>query len=609
MGARLRGVLAARSPEVERALDVARVDRFVTWALWGQFAVLVAVEVARTLLLPARPLLAPAAALVVAYLAALGPALLRPADGRGAWRFLAAGALAVQSLALLTIADGAGIAHAFALVSILAAALWADWRVPVFVAAVHILHHAIAFPLAGPALFPASPDRGLGFALDLVALTGTAIVAGLAAESTQAAIRSVAVAQRRMQDERDTHATLLRQIEEERERLRVVLGSIPAGVVLAVPAPEAPLDPEPYRVVLANDGLARLIRHPFKTGGRLAQYASFAGYRPDGSAYGGREWPIARSLIEGEVVAGEEIRLQRADGSQASVIAHSAPVRDPTGRVTAAVMVLLDVTERKEAERAVATSRRAAEEREKVSGLAALVGGVAHEVRTPLTYIQNNLELVRVRLRRESDKNVAIEPLARDVDRLVREATDGVDRITRLVSNLRQVTRVEPGPRVAESLDRSVAAAIDLFAATHRATVTLETDLRPSAPVLVDRAQIQQVVLNLLANASEAMPRGGRIRVTTGDVDGWAVLTVEDEGPGIPVENRQRLFAPFFTTKEEGMGLGLSISRGIVEAHGGTIDFQTVLAQGTVFRVRLPPAAPQQAAASAPRPRLRISGR
>jgi len=102
--------------------------------------------------------------------------------------------------------------------------------------------------------------------------------------------------------------------------------------------------------------------------------------------------------------------------------------------------------------------------------------------------------------------------------------------------------------------------------------------------------QIQQVLLNLLTNAVDAMPTGGSLRVETGMADNTVFLRVADSGPGIPPEARVRIFEPFFTTKEqgEGTGLGLAICRQIVEAHRGTIEVTDTPGGGATFEIRLP---------------------
>jgi signal transduction histidine kinase len=133
-----------------------------------------------------------------------------------------------------------------------------------------------------------------------------------------------------------------------------------------------------------------------------------------------------------------------------------------------------------------------------------------------------------------------------------------------------------------------VGVAVDLYRATHRGKVQVQTFLEPTAPIEMDRLQIQQVVLNLLENAGEAMPGGGLALVATRGVNGGAELVVEDSGTGIPRESLPRIFDPFFSTKQDGTGLGLAIVRRIVEAHGGSISVHSQVGRGTSIRVFLP---------------------
>jgi two-component system NtrC family sensor kinase len=124
--------------------------------------------------------------------------------------------------------------------------------------------------------------------------------------------------------------------------------------------------------------------------------------------------------------------------------------------------------------------------------------------------------------------------------------------------------------------------------------VTIEKHLEAGIPdVLVDPDQIQQVFVNIILNAAEAMTKGGRLTIRSWvPPDGQSVLvSIADTGPGIPESVRERIFDPFFTTKEHGTGLGLSISYGIVEQHGGTVSVDSALGKGSTFTIQLPASA------------------
>jgi signal transduction histidine kinase len=252
------------------------------------------------------------------------------------------------------------------------------------------------------------------------------------------------------------------------------------------------------------------------------------------------------------------------------------------------VTVLASALARRRAEQELEAARHQVAMSEKLSTLGTLVSGVAHEIRTPLTYVTNNLFLVRQRLEQAARTRPELRELVDDVAQYGAAALDGVARIDRLVDDLRRFAkRDEAGPVDADLRD-VVGVAVDLFRATRRGRIDVRADLRPVSSLLVDTGQIQQVVLNLLNNAAEAMPSGGVVCVTTREVPGGGEIEVADEGEGIAPDVEARLFHPFFTTKSEGTGLGLSICQRIVESHGGRIRFESRPGRGTTFFVFLP---------------------
>jgi two-component system, NtrC family, sensor kinase len=158
--------------------------------------------------------------------------------------------------------------------------------------------------------------------------------------------------------------------------------------------------------------------------------------------------------------------------------------------------------------------------------------------------------------------------------------------IDRLVEDLRRFTT----HRVGETVDADLrdVVAVDLFQATRRGRIEVQADLASVPALPVDRGQVQQVVLNVLNNSAEAMPAGGPVRIATRAVPGGGEIEVEDHGTGLPPEVEAQLFRPFFTTKPDGTGLGLSSSQRSIEAHGGQIRYQTRPGEGTTFVVFLP---------------------
>ena len=228
---------------------------------------------------------------------------------------------------------------------------------------------------------------------------------------------------------------------------------------------------------------------------------------------------------------------------------------------------------------------------EKLSSVGLLAAGVAHEVNTPLTGIASYIQL----LLDDTPSDDARAGLLRKVEKQVFRASD-------IVNGLLNFSRGGDQAFHPTDLNAAVEEAIGLFEPHLRNTrILLERDLAADLPpVRGIRREIQQVVVNLLLNARDAMPRGGAIRVTTRCTGAGVELLIADTGRGIPTEHLHRIYDPFFTTKGvgRGTGLGLSVTYGIVRKHSGSIDVSSAAEQGTVFTISLPAAEePARAAA------------
>ncbi|HUR69665.1 MAG TPA: ATP-binding protein [Candidatus Thermoplasmatota archaeon] len=305
----------------------------------------------------------------------------------------------------------------------------------------------------------------------------------------------------------------------------------------------------------------------------------------------GRRNAIMDAIFAGGVLHAEDDAFVREDGRLVPVSFAASPLF-AEDKVCGAVLAFHDITERKRAQAEIEASRRQLVQTEKLSALGTLISGVAHELRTPLTYLTNNMFLLQARLDAAAKADPSLAPLVADARRFSASALEGADRINALVRDLRPFAKTDTGRRVEAGLHEVVEGAVDLFRATQRGRVEVVADLAPTRPIPLDRGQVQRVVLNLLLNGSEAMPKGGRVRVATRDAADGAEVEVEDEGIGMTPEVEERMFDPFFTTKPEGTGLGLAITRRIVEAHGGTLRYSTAPGRGTIFIVRLPAGQP-----------------
>ncbi|MFT3693638.1 MAG: ATP-binding protein [Kofleriaceae bacterium] len=210
---------------------------------------------------------------------------------------------------------------------------------------------------------------------------------------------------------------------------------------------------------------------------------------------------------------------------------------------------------------------------DRLNVIGVLAAGVAHELGTPLNVIAGYAEML--------DNNVG------------RTILDQTDKITRIIQHLLVFgRRANPGVTIID-LDRITVGAAELLGSTAKKR-NARIDVITTEPVRVRATgtQIEQVVSNLILNALQAMPKGGTVRVSTRKDGEYGCIVVEDEGSGIAAADLPRIFDPFFTTKDvgEGTGLGLSVSYGIVQDHGGSIDVTSELGRGSRFAVKLPAA-------------------
>jgi signal transduction histidine kinase len=241
-----------------------------------------------------------------------------------------------------------------------------------------------------------------------------------------------------------------------------------------------------------------------------------------------------------------------------------------------------------------------------------LAAGVAHEVNNPLTFVRGNLDFVAQELPRAQqaldagDVDAAHRTL-QEVAGAISDVQEGAERVTHIVRGLKTFARDDDDTRDPLDLVAPMEAAIEMALHEIKHRARLIRAFGPSPRVVANEVRLSQVFLNLLLNAGQAIPEGhapqNEIRCTIGtDGEGRAFAEVADTGTGIASDVQARIFDPFFTTKPVGVGsgLGLSISRNIVEQLGGTIDLRSAPGDGTTFRVTLP-AAPSGARRTATR--------
>ncbi len=219
----------------------------------------------------------------------------------------------------------------------------------------------------------------------------------------------------------------------------------------------------------------------------------------------------------------------------------------------------------------------------RLSAISRLTGGVAHEIKNPLNSISLRLELLRSRLEESSPEALEeINVITQEIRRL--------DRVVKTFLDFTRPVDLEVQDVDLAALTREVTSLVKPQAALQN--VNIECSSEPaSIPVRGDRDLLKQAILNVVMNGIEAMKGGGSLSVRVDQNADHSVLTVEDEGPGIPEENKGKVFQLYFTTKDKGSGIGLAMTFRAVQLHNGTIDFSSETGKGTTFRLRFPLAA------------------
>ncbi|MBI5497447.1 MAG: PAS domain S-box protein [Deltaproteobacteria bacterium] len=292
-----------------------------------------------------------------------------------------------------------------------------------------------------------------------------------------------------------------------------------------------------------------------------------------------------------EITSVDPVR-EYPDGTKAYFQTQLGPVVEG-GQVVAAVASSREVTERRNLEAQIAMTDR-------LASVGMLAAGVAHEVNSPLAALLCNLDLAAAEVGSLGGNPAA---LAEHREKLV-DAREAARTIRTVVSDLRTFSRAGTQPHEAVELAQALEPALRMAAHQVRQRARLVATLGPTPPVKANPSKLGQVVLNLLLNASQAIPAGcadaHEVRVTTRAQADDVVVEVTDTGAGMTPETLKRLFTPFFTTKPEGegTGLGLVISQRIVNELGGRLTVESVVGKGSTFRLTLP-AAPRRASADA----------
>jgi C4-dicarboxylate-specific signal transduction histidine kinase len=255
------------------------------------------------------------------------------------------------------------------------------------------------------------------------------------------------------------------------------------------------------------------------------------------------------------------------------------------------VGTIMDVTERRAAEEALRGALGDLERASRLNTMGQLTASIAHEINQPLAAIITNAEACLLWL--EADRP-DLEEARQAATRIVRNGQRAGD----IIKSVRALTRKSTPEMISLGINDVIREVIVLIGAEFRRRgVRVDTSLSSDlVSVVGDRVQLQQVVLNLIMNGIEAMahPMNGQPRLqisSTNDESGGVLVAIADSGPGLDLTRADRIFEAFFTTKPEGMGMGLSICRSIIDAHGGRLWASPNLPNGAVFQFTLPAAA------------------
>jgi signal transduction histidine kinase len=367
----------------------------------------------------------------------------------------------------------------------------------------------------------------------------------------------------------DERESALQEAEAQQIWLESVIAAIPEAVLL--------IDPVREQVMAQNAAAATLLG---ELAGRRATSAYARLLGTEGESFDPSESPLGQAVSAREILTGTEMLAIRTDGAQIPVLVSAAPViQDPGARMQAVVAVFREISALKEA------SRLKDE----------FVSIVSHELRSPLTPIRGFVQLVARDLARKGGNKEHIQRL--------NSAAGHVDRMTRLVDDLLDVSRLKAGSldlrrSTVDILDICREVVADRLAGEMRQSLVFD-ESPASVTGFWDPDRLYQVIDNLVGNAVKYSPPDGRITISVaGDVDrNTASVTVSDEGPGIAVEEREQVFSAFFRTRDAargqvaGLGLGLYICQELVTAHGGTISIEESTSGGAALTVTLPIAA------------------
>jgi len=306
--------------------------------------------------------------------------------------------------------------------------------------------------------------------------------------------------------------------------------------------------------------------------------------------------PVMKVLASGVIVGlANHSVLVRRDGSEIPIDDSGSPIKDQNGQVTGVVLVLHDITERKQTEQELDLYRKHLEEiveektkqlnnSERLAAIGQTAGMVGHDIRNPLQSITGDVYLAKSELNmlaESEERKNALESLD--------EIEKNVDYINKIVADLQDFAR----PLHPHAQKNDIKAIIEESLGNHEIPTNVKVSVKVKSEareIMADSGYLKRIVSNLVLNAVQAMPDGGKlsILVEKDHQTGNIMLAVGDTGVGIPEDVKDKLFTPMFTTKSKGQGFGLAVVKRMTEALNGTVTFESEKGKGTKFIVDLP---------------------
>ena len=323
-----------------------------------------------------------------------------------------------------------------------------------------------------------------------------------------------------------------------------------------------------------------------------------------------------------------ECIFKRKDGTTIFCIESAYAMKDGEGRIIEIQGIVKDISDRianerelwksnlelAEANSKLRSTQMLMVQHEKLASIGQLAAGVAHEINNPLGFLKSNQGTLEGYLRAmrtgweeaasafpdkiaEISGRLDLDYIFQETEALIAESNDGYERIIDIVKNLKSFARIEAEPTMGPyDLNKGIESSLVVARNEYKYCAEIALDLGELPPIVAAGGEINQVILNVIVNAAQAIEsqkrkEKGTIMITTRLEGDWVVLKIEDDGPGIPEDKRLKVFDPFYTTKEpgKGTGLGLSISYDIiVRKHGGTLTLHDSLLGGALFKATLP---------------------